>query len=445
MRSYLERLDRAPWRRVHTWILISLGVGWALDSFEVNIVGNVLSLVKRLFHLSDLASSLLVSSWLVGILVGAWGFGYLADRLGRKRLIVLTIGLYAAATVATACAWNYPSLMAFRFLTALGVGAEYSVVNASIAEFVPAKARGWAGALVINFWSAGAMLGSAVTLVLLATLPPATAWRLTFAVGALGALAIALFRRHLPESPRWLMRQGRWREARAVVEQVTGEDPGPVTVSAPTPPAAAPLLAHRRALVFGALLATSLGAGYYGLFAAVPLILVPHLGLGAASVPVFFLVGNLGSLLGGLTMTALLDRWGRARTVGVFFTAAALSTLLLLTAVTGAPPALAAAAFLVNSFWMTGAWTSAYPVTAELLPTERRATGLGLAIAVGRLAAAVGPVLLVAAAKARPSAAVFILAGYWAIGAGTAAWWARAGVEAKARPLEEVAAELAEA
>lgn len=446
MRSYLKLLDEAHWSRVHTLIVVALGVGWMLDSFEVNIVANVLGIVKKLFDLSALESSALVSIWLVGVLAGAWLFGYLADRLGRKRLIVLTILFYAVCTVLTGLAWSYTSLMLFRFLTALGVGAEYSVVNASVVEFVPARDRGWAGALVINFWSLGAILGSLITLIFISILPPAIGWRFGFAIGALGALVIALLRRYLPESPRWLLAHQRWAEARAVVQRLTGRDPGAPTHDSHESDPPIHFWHYRRSLAFGALLAISLGAGYYGLFTAIPLIIIPKLGLAPVAIPIFLLIGNGGGLVGGLTMTFLLDRWGRTWTVGLFFAAAALSTLLLMIGVDGGSAAATQWAFVVNSFFMTGAWTAAYPVTAELFPTARRATGMGVSVALGRVAAATGPILLVwLASRGNPAAAIWVLAGYWAIGALAVIWWARAGVEAKAQPLEDVSIQLAEA
>src|SRR6266481_8053875 len=142
MSTLLRRLDSAGWNRVHTAITLALGVGWLLDAFEVTIVNNVISALRDLWHLTNVQASWILSIWFVGIMVGAYVFGYLADRFGRKRLFLLTLLLYGVFTLLTACAWDYVSLMVLRLLTAVGVGAEYAAINAAISEFIPARHRG---------------------------------------------------------------------------------------------------------------------------------------------------------------------------------------------------------------------------------------------------------------------------------------------------------------
>jgi MFS family permease len=134
-----RRLDVLHWSQFHTVVTATLGVGWLLDAFEVNIVGSVLGVIQNVFHLDANQASWVVSIWLIGIMFGAFVFGYLADRFGRKRLFLATLVMYSFFTVLTALSPNYAFLMMFRFLTAIGVGAEYTAINSAISEFI----TGW--------------------------------------------------------------------------------------------------------------------------------------------------------------------------------------------------------------------------------------------------------------------------------------------------------------
>src|SRR5258708_1528122 len=218
--TLLRRLDIAKWNRVHIAITAALGVGWLLDAFEVTIVNNVIGTFTTPLQLTNLQASWILRIWFVGIMVGAYVFGYLADRFGRRRLFMLTLLLYGVFTLLTAFAWDYFSLMVLRLLTAVGVGAEYAAINAAISEFIPARHRGKTNATVMNFWSLGAILAAVVTLYVLNELPPDVGWRAAFGFGAGIALCTGLLRRYIPESPRWLLARGNLEAAEAVVENV---------------------------------------------------------------------------------------------------------------------------------------------------------------------------------------------------------------------------------
>lgn len=157
-----DRLDRAPWNPIHTRIAAALGVGWALDAFEVQIIGSVIPSIAQEWQLSHAQQVAVFVVWFAGIGVGAAGFGVLADRVGRKRLFVATLLLYSLAAMATAASPNYGVFIAFRFLTGLGVGGEYSAVASAIAEFVPARLRGRTNAAVMNMWSVGGIVAGLV-------------------------------------------------------------------------------------------------------------------------------------------------------------------------------------------------------------------------------------------------------------------------------------------
>src|SRR5215467_11267776 len=212
------RLERLPWGRFHTLVVVALGITWVLDGLEVTLAGAISPALKDSpqLHFSNADVGLASSAYLAGAVLGALGFGWLTDRLGRKRLFFTTLAVYLVATAATALSWNLASFAVFRFFTGAGIGGEHTAINSTIQELVPARYRGWTD-LVINgsFW-VGAALGAAGSLVLLdpALLPPDLGWRLAFFIGAGLGLIIFLMRLWLPESPRWLMTHGRAEEAR---------------------------------------------------------------------------------------------------------------------------------------------------------------------------------------------------------------------------------------
>jgi len=161
-----------------------------------------------------------VTVWLIGIMIGALLFGYFADRYGRRKLFIITLLVYSSFTVISAISPGYYFFLVFRFLTAIGVGAEYSAINAAIGEIIPARFRGRANAVVMNFWPFGAILAAFLTLFLINLLPPSIGWRLTFGLGAIIAAFTIWVRKALPESPRWLVRQGRKAEAIVNIEEI---------------------------------------------------------------------------------------------------------------------------------------------------------------------------------------------------------------------------------
>src|SRR6266849_4066721 len=211
------RLDRLTWSRFHTLVVVALGITWILDGLEVTLAGAVSPALKESpqLHFSNADVGLASSAYLAGAVLGALFFGWLTDRLGRKRLFFITLAVYLLATAATALSWNLLSFMLFRFFTGAGIGGEYTAINSAIQELVPSRYRGWTD-LVINgsFWI-GAAVGAAGSIVLLdpAIFPPDVGWRLAFFIGALLGLIIFLMRFWLPESPRWLMIHGRKEDA----------------------------------------------------------------------------------------------------------------------------------------------------------------------------------------------------------------------------------------
>src|SRR6185436_6145996 len=215
------RLDRLPWGRFHTLVVVALGITWILDGLEVTLAGAVAGALKQspTLAFSNTDIGLASSAYLAGAVLGAVFFGWLTDRLGRKKLFFITLAVYLTATALTAFTWSIYSFALMRFFTGAGIGGEYTAINSTIQELVPARVRGWTD-LVINgsFWI-GAALGALAAIVLLDrdVIDPEYGWRAAFLIGALLALIVFFMRLWLPESPRWLMTHGRPEEAEEIV------------------------------------------------------------------------------------------------------------------------------------------------------------------------------------------------------------------------------------
>src|SRR6266568_3638803 len=218
------RLDRLPWGRFHSLVVAALGITWILDGLEVTLAGALSGALKQSpsLHFSNLDLGIANSAYLAGAVLGALGFGWLTDRIGRKKLFFITLAVYLTATAATALSWDIASYALFRFLTGAGIGGEYTAINSTIQELVPARYRGWTD-LVINgsFWI-GAAMGAVAAIVLLdpATIGPDLGWRLAYLIGAAIGLVVLLMRMWIPESPRWLMIHGQPDQAHKIVDDI---------------------------------------------------------------------------------------------------------------------------------------------------------------------------------------------------------------------------------
>lgn len=443
-----DRLDRAPWNPLHTRIAAALGVGWALDAFEVQIIGSVIPSIAEQWHLSHRQQIWVFVVWFVGIGVGAGLFGHLADRVGRKRLFVATLLLYSLAAVATSLSPSYGFFLAFRFLTGLGVGGEYSAVASAIAEFMPARMRGRTNATVMNMWSIGGIVAGLVGILFVSAVLGTSGWRYALLFGAVSALYALYARRLIPESPRWLASQGRTAEAEAIVERISGMPADRVAPGHPAPYVSMRdglrelWSEHRGRLLYGMTLDFSEAAAYYGLFTFLSVFVLTdsQVHVSATAVPYYYVVANVGGLAGGLVVAWALDALGRKPTVLFAYTAAALSVLVVAAAATTGSPGLTLAAFTLAVGCATAAWVSAYPTFSELFPTHLRATGVGASVAVGRVGAIIGSILLGETASAFGLWSGFaVLAALWSIGAVAAGvWWLR-GVEARGMSLEALA------
>ncbi|HET7491472.1 MAG TPA: MFS transporter, partial [Bradyrhizobium sp.] len=218
------RLDALYWSGFHTRVVVALGITWILDGLEVTLAGALSGALKQspIMQFSNLDVGFANSCYLAGAVIGALGFGWLTDRIGRKKLFFITLAVYLAATAATALSWSVETYALFRFLTGAGIGGEYTAINSTIQELVPARYRGWTD-LVINgsFWI-GAALGAASAIVLLdpQRISLDLGWRLAYLTGACLGLVVFVMRVWIPESPRWLVIHGHPERADAIVRDI---------------------------------------------------------------------------------------------------------------------------------------------------------------------------------------------------------------------------------
>jgi MFS family permease len=463
------RLDRLPWGRFHTLVVVALGITWILDGLEVTLAGAISPALKESPQLkfSNADVGLASSAYLAGAVLGALFFGWLTDRLGRKRLFFITLAVYLVATAATALSWNLWSFALFRFFTGAGIGGEYTAINSTIQELVPARYRGWTD-LVINgsFWI-GAALGAAGSIVLLDPdlLDPDLGWRLAFLIGAVLGLVIFLMRLWLPESPRWLMTHGRLDEANTVLDQVEtqfrtrghafADEPLPVIRlrvrrSTPLREVASTLFRTERQRTFVGLSLMAAQAFFYNaIFFTYALVLTDFYGIRADHVGWYLLPFAAGNFLGPVVLGRLFDTVGRRPMIAATY---AVSGLLL--AGTGylfAIGVLSATgqtiAWMVIFFVASAAASSAYLTVSETFPLEIRALAIAFFYAVGTgIGGVAGPWMFGALIDTGSRWSVF---GGYLLGAvlmlAAAVIAARYGVAAERKPLESVSRPLAAA
>jgi MFS family permease len=460
------RLDALIWSRWHQRLLLALGITWILDGLEASLVANVAPTLRHpdALGLSATQVGLANSAYLLGQVAGALVFGHLTDRLGRKRLFLVTLALYLGATALSGLAPDYAVFLTFRLLAGAGIGGEYSAINSAIDEMVPARLRGTI-ALGINgsYW-VGVALGAGVTLVVLdpRLFPIGIGWRVAFGFGALLGLAILLVRRHMPESPRWLLTHGHVQAAIATVErieaQVYGENwkiraqAAAITVRKVkvSGPVGLRHLAHTllrrypRRTVLGLSLMLAQAFLYNSIFFSYGLILEEFHGVAADHVGLYIVPFAIGNFLGPLLLGPAFDRWGRR--VMIPLTYASSGLLLLATGglfVAGALNAVTQTlAWMLVFFVASAAASSAYLTVSELFPVELRGMAIAVFYAIGTLAGAGAPALFGAIVDTGDP---WQLLGGYALAAAmmlAAAVVARVfGVDAERRSLEEITAE----
>jgi MFS family permease len=460
-----QRLDRLPWSRWHLRMVIALGITWLLDGLEVTLAGSLASLLKEPAALgfSDLQVGATATGYLAGAVSGALVFGWLTDRLGRKKLFLLTLALYLCATAATAFSWSFASFLTFRILTGAGIGGEYAAINSAIDELIPAEVRGRVD-LMINatFWI-GAALGSAGVLFLLdsGVLPPSFGWRLAFGIGALLGLVILFFRRSVPESPRWLMLRGKEQEADEIVSSIERavEERQPIrkelegsikiAVRDHTPLAdvwKTMVVDQPRRSALGLILMVGQSFFYNAVFFTYGLVLSTFFHVRNERVPLYLLPLALSNFGGPLLLGRFFDTIGRRKMIAGTYGAAGL--LLFGTAVLfrggGLNGVTMDVCFAAIFFVASSAASSAYLTVSEVFPLEIRAFAISIFYSLGTLAGGVSaPILFAKLISSGSRAEVFW--GY-VLGAVLMMLGAVAetilGVDAERKPLESISSPL---
>src|SRR3569833_1400247 len=231
IRSLLPaRIDRLPWSPFHTRMVIALGVAWILDGLEITVASAVVDTLTQpdTLGLTSTEVGLIASVYLLGEVVGALFFGRLSDKLGRKKLFVITLAVYligsglTALTLGNGWAW-VGFLYLTRFISGMGIGGEYTAINSAIDVLIPARYRGRVDIAVNGTYWAGALLGTLGTFIFLNVMSPSVGWRLAFLLGPVLGLVIIFVRRHLPESPRWQVMHGHEREAEQTIDFIEHE------------------------------------------------------------------------------------------------------------------------------------------------------------------------------------------------------------------------------
>ncbi len=461
------RLDRLPWSRWHWLVLVGLGTVWILDGLEVTIVGAVGSTITKAGSGISITTAQVGDAagiYIAGACVGALVFGHLTDRLGRRKLFLVTLSVYLVATVLTATSRNAEMFFVFRFFTGMGIGGEYAAINSAIDELIPARVRGTVDLLVNGSYWLGTAAGAAATLVLLnpALISLDLGWRLCFLMGAVLGLGVVLVRRHLPESPRWLFTHGNVGEADQIVSEIedavtksTGQTLDDVDESICVDTHTTVGLLDVVRTVFGhyprrAVLGLSLFVGqaflYNAVFFTFSLVLATFYGVASNDVGYYLIAFAVGNFLGPLLLGRLFDVVGRRVMIaGTYLLSGAMLGVTaylfdhgVLTATTQT------LAWVVIFFFASAGASAAYLTVSEIFPMETRALAIAIFYAVGTgLGGIVGPVLfgnLIATKRPGPVAFGYLLGGVLMFAAGLVE--VLFGVDAEQRSLEEISVPL---
>jgi len=414
------RLDRLPWTRFHTRLIMALGTAWILDGLEITVAGAVAGVLTNsgTLHLSSAAVGAIATVYLVGEVVGALFFGRLSDRLGRRKLFTITLGVYLIGSGLTAATSGAgPGWVVFlyltRFIAGTGIGGEYAAINSAIDEMIPARYRGRVDIGVNGTYWAGSIIGTLVSLLFLNVIGPVLGWRLGFLIGPALAVVIIYVRRALPESPRWLLAHGGAAEAEQTimgVEQQVQDDLGK-----PLPPLndsqaieVRPVrrtgylillrllfTSYRRRAVLGASLMITQSFLYNAIFFTYTLVLTRFYHVNATQAPVYLIAFAVGNLAGPLTIGRLFDTIGRKPMISATYIGS--GALLAITAWLFDQGMLTALtqtiAWCVIFFFASAGASAGYLTVSEIFPLEVRAEAIAVFFAIAQCFGAVGPIL----------------------------------------------------
>lgn len=393
-----DALSEAGAGRFQRRLMAIFGLVWAADAMQVVAVGFAAPSIAASFGL-DMRTALQSGTlFFLGMFLGAALFGRLADRVGRRNVLIVTVACDAVFGLASAFSPDFQWLLALRFLTGAAVGGTLPVDYAMMAEFLPPKNRGRWLVWLEGFWALGTLI-VALTAWAAATWALGAPWKLIYIVAALPACIGIFLRLWVPESPMYLLRRDREPQARAIINRVRVANGAPALpegarlILPPTAPAPAggilaPGLARTTLAVLSVWFLVSLS--YYGVFVWLPGKLATE-GFGFVRGYGFLVVLALAQLPGYALAAWGVDNWGRQRTLRIFLMLSALGCLAFVTA---GSALLVAGALMLMSFALLGTWGALYALTPEVYPTTLRATGMGMAGAVARLGGLAAPSVL---------------------------------------------------
>ncbi len=461
------RLDRLPWSRFHWMIVIGLGTVWILDGLEVTIVGSIGDRLTESGSGITLDASQIGTAaafYVAGACCGALFFGQLTDRFGRKKLFLVTLAVYIAATVATAFSFAAWYFYAARFFTGAGIGGEYAAINSAIDELIPARVRGRVDLIINGSYWLGAAAGALAAVALLDTALFAAdfGWRLAFLLGAGLGIGILLVRRHVPESPRWLFIHGHEEEAERIVGDIEGavEEETDQRLSEPSdsivvhPRERIPFRQIARTAISTyprrTILGLSLFVGQAFLYNAITFDLGTLLGeffdVSSGTIPIYIALFAISNFLGPLTLGRLFDTVGRKPMISAtYLGSAAVTAALGFFLLGGELTTWSFMAFILVIFFIASAGaSSAYLTVSEIFPMETRALSIAFFYAVGTAAGGIaGPLLfghlINSGSEDQIATGFFIGAVVMAIGGIAELLF---GVKAEQKQLEEVAKPL---
>ncbi len=385
-----QRLDRLPFTPKHFRLLTGSGIGWALDAMDVGLISYVMLALKLEWKLDPGTLSWIGSIGFVGMALGATLGGLLADRVGRRQTFAITLLIYGLATGAAALSTGVAMLIALRFVVGLGLGAELPVASTLVSEFAPKRIRGRIVVLLEAFWAVGWLAAALIGYLLIPNVDQG--WRWALAIGVVPTIYAAVVRWGLPESVRFLERQGRFAEAEQVVESFERSAKVEPVVS---PDVAPEKIAGQRSIWSAGLRGRTaalwavwffINLSYYGAFTWLPSLLKDRFTLTATLT--YALIITAAQLPGYLAAAVLVEKWGRRPTLATFLLGSAVAAGFFGFATTETAVLVAGCAL---SFFNLGAWGALYAIGPELYPTGIRGTGTGAAAAFGRIASIIAP------------------------------------------------------
>jgi MFS transporter, putative metabolite:H+ symporter len=438
----LDRIPVWPYERKLLWVV---GAGYFFAFFDIVTISFAVPVIASQFHVSKATVTLSVTSSLIGYIIGAIADSTVADKWGRKLSLEISVAVFSLGTVLAALSTNVTELIAFRFISGLGIGAEIAAVTTYIGELSPARLRGRYTSWATTCAYAGF---AAVPFIARALVPTfASGWRILFGIGALGGITILFMRRGLPPSPRWLVAKGRTDEAREVIEEaeqtarenMDGELPPPKPVPDEPPAERFPVRALLRAPMAGRLL-LFVGiwfvyyVGNYGWLTLAPTLFTDK-GYSLADSTTYLIISGVGFLVGAYATTHFSDRLERKYTTAAI---AALWGICLLVIGYFVSPAIIIVFGFLASLTIGLLVPMLYTYTAEHFATSARATGVALTDGLGHVGGALAPLILLGANSAWGFSSAFLIMGVTGFVAGTLILL---GITATSRSLETVTAE----